>query len=1122
MEEFYFLVIGFSIGVLVTLKLIVPRMAKKNSAAVIEHPPAATSEVLPAYEAVATEEPLSAQLHRLSLPLEVYGDNTAHPKQLVDRQEFGEASALLANDSVALEIVTQYAFGANWTLACAALDALRMRDDREQAGPQVVSHFARLRPWPMYYALEFLLALEPRLPSGAPVAGAENWWNENLIIPAMFQNYFTKLEELDDVPSFGSWLQAQGASSPEETEKFLKNLNHRYANQLISVMRENQAERLDRGFLEGFGRFWSRSDPDNPMVEPVEWQELLDSAERAVTSTPVRSLLVRGEEKVGKSTFLRLLGDRLIGKGWSIFEAGGPELQAGQSYIGQLEERVRRLASEVVVSKRAIWYVPDIVQIAVSGTHSGQTASILDQVLGAMSTGRLLIISETTSAQLTQLVQLKPHLKGIFEAALLSPLSESRTRELVQTYTQRLTARSSIAFDADVVPMAMQLVRQYLDSTQLPGAVFDLVKLAYNHSVSLHLKNVTSRDVLASLSQLTGLPKSILDADEKVELSAVRLFFDQRVMGQGEAVQHVVDRIAMLKAGLTDPSKPIGVFLFAGPTGTGKTELAKTLADFLFGSAERLIRLDMSEYKTQDSISKIIGDAGSRQPGSDSLINRVRKQPFSVVLLDEFEKAHPNVWDLFLQVFDDGRLSDANGIAADFRHCIIILTSNLGATVHQNSGLGFGDRTEEFSPDQVMRAIAQSFRPEFVNRLDKVIVFQPLRRDLMREILHKELRLVLERRGFQNREWAVEWESSAIEFLLDKGFSAQLGARPLKRAIDQYLLAPLAATIVEHRVPEGDQFLFVRSDGRGIQVEFVDPDADRVSAIEAPQKEAVELAAIVLNALGSKAEHVTVLQELRLLGLRLDSEEWHSLSDRLGLAMGDANFWKDETRFGTLARFALLDRVKAAAKTAEALHERLEKSREKTGRFSPQLMARLARQLYLAKAGSLDALTNVPVESVLKVEIAMDAGGGTEGAKEWCDRLVGMYRGWADTRGMQCTTFPFESSLYLTISGFGAHRTLLQESGLHVLESGEEESGPSRCVARVRVAISPPGELKANAGRVLKSAIESEPVPQAIVRRYRDGSAPLVRDAKRGWRSGKLDAVLAGDFDLIGAVASEN
>src|SRR5205085_8518925 len=210
-----------------------------------------------------------------------------------------------------------------------------------------------------------------------------------------------------------------------------------------------------------------------------------------------------------------------------------------------------------------------------------------------------------------------------------------------------------------------------------------------------------------------------------------------------------------------------------------------------------------------------------------ALVNLIRKQPFSVVLLDEFEKAHPAVWDLFLQVFDDGRLTDRRGNTADFRHCVVIMTSNLGATLPHGASIGFSQEQAQFAAASVERAVGRAFRREFVNRIDRVVVFRPLGRGVMRDLLRKELTDVLTRRGLRTRQWAVEWDESAIEFLLEKGFTADLGARPLKRAVERYLLSPLAMTIVNHQFPEGDQFLFVRSsaDGAALDVQFVDPDA---------------------------------------------------------------------------------------------------------------------------------------------------------------------------------------------------------------------------------------------------------------------------------------------------------
>ena len=544
------------------------------------------------------------------------------------------------------------------------------------------------------------------------------------------------------------------------------------------------------------------------------------AAEAASLQTPTRSLLVSGEHRVGKTTFLRLLAERLEGEGWTVFEAGAADLMAGQQWFGQLEGRIQRTVEELSAAKKLIWYIPDILQMARSGTHQGQAASVLDQILPAVVSGRLIVWTEATPTSTARLLQLRPTLRSLFEAVRLEPQSQEETTALALAWVGRLADEGELEIDPDCVPVALSSARQYLSAANFPGSVLDLIKLTANRVLKSGTAAIQSHDVIVTLAQLTGLPVSILDNKERVDLASIRDYFTSRVIGQDEAVGAIVERIAMLKAGLNDPGKPIGVFLFAGSTGTGKTELAKTVAEYLFGSVDRMIRLDMSEFQTAETTHKILGG-----DDTDSLINRVRKQPFSVVLLDEFEKAHASIWDLFLQVFDDGRLTDAMGHVADFRHCIIILTTNLGATSHRTSGLGFAPTADAFTDGQIMRAIGQTFRPEFQNRLDKVIVFRPLTRDLMREILKKELNRVLERRGLKYREWAVEWEASAQDFLLEKGFSAEMGARPLKRAIDQYLIAPLAATIVERRFPEGDQFVFIRSDGRAIQTEFVDPDS---------------------------------------------------------------------------------------------------------------------------------------------------------------------------------------------------------------------------------------------------------------------------------------------------------
>ena len=239
-----------------------------------------------------------------------------------------------------------------------------------------------------------------------------------------------------------------------------------------------------------------------------------------------------------------------------------------------------------------------------------------------------------------------------------------------------------------------------------------------------------------------------------------------------------------------------------------------------------MIRLDMSEFQDPESLNRILGEPQGDQQFSDgALVDQIRKRPFSVVLLDEFEKSHRSVWDLFLQVFDDGRLTDRRGNTADFRNAIVIMTSNLGSGISAGGNPGFVDASGHFSAAAVMRAVERSFRKEFLNRIDRTVVFRPLARETMREILRKELADAFRRRGLRNRSWAVEWDESALEFLLQRGFTPHLGARPLRRAIERHLLSPLALTIVNHQYPEGDQFLFVRAEGQRLAVDFVDPDA---------------------------------------------------------------------------------------------------------------------------------------------------------------------------------------------------------------------------------------------------------------------------------------------------------
>jgi ATP-dependent Clp protease ATP-binding subunit ClpC len=1064
----------------------------------------------------------SARLQELGAALSSAGDASSHPRDLGSNPTFREAVAILESPDVPMSLVMDYAMGANWMPATVACAALCGRSDRDAASAPMARHFRHLSPWPMYYALQYFTKVTERPAVGSLVLHGPEYWTQHPLVPALLAEHFRARADLQDTPGFADSLPDATPEVLTAAETLLRKIDHPTAPVLIADLTAWRQRTLDREFLQAFGRFVERAPELELLVEHDAIKEPLVSAEAFALNDPFRSVLVVGEPRAGKTSFLMLLAARAAARGWSVFEAGAASLMAGQQYFGQLEERLRRLTTELAVEKRVLWYVPDFLQLFAGGTHTSQSASLLDQVLPAIVAGRIVVVSETTAAALTSMLQGRPALRSAVELVRLRPLTDAESDALARDLADRVSAVAEIEIPQAVTSSAMHLARHYLGTGQMPGTALDLIKLTAHRVAAHDGASMDRQDVLVTLSQLTGMPQLVLDDRERVELAAIRRYFAARVIGQDEAVNVVVDRIAMLKAGLTDPGRPIAVFLFAGPTGTGKTELAKTLAEFLFGSPDRLIRLDMSEFQTVESTRKILGEA-EQQTNGQALTHRVRKQPFSVVLLDEFEKAHPNAWDLFLQVFDDGRLTDATGQTVDFRHCIIVLTSNVGATIQQQAGPGFASTTGAFSQDHVTRAVHQSFRPEFVNRLDAIIVFRPLTRDLMRGILAKELARVLERRGLKHREWAVEWESSALDFLLDKGFSPAMGARPLKRAIDRHLLAPLAATLVEHRFPEGDQFLFVRSDGRAIQVEFVDPDAPPEPA---PRLESEPVAVsnltnarMMLQASGLPEERASLLAELQQIEARLADGPWSEVEASLVADMARPDFWNRPERFDVLSRYALIDRVKAAVGTARGLETRLSRSAGRDGRHSRDLISRLASQLYLVQHGIEDVLTESPVEVVLSVQPVLDAGPDPASSARWCERLLDTYRQWASRRQMQWDIVPGASSTpsLAVVSGFGAARILGREAGLHVLEYEDAREESARAAARVRVAPTPAVVPDAAEERrpALLSELNRVPAVASVVRRYRLDSSPLIRDATYGWRTGRQDLVLGGDFDLL-------
>ncbi|MBN1480720.1 AAA family ATPase [candidate division KSB1 bacterium] len=1065
-----------------------------------------------------------SRLYDIAESMQDYFQKTANPIDVLDSEDFLHGVKLLEKSSIPKEKVIQYGEGNNNVIACMAYRALLARELNNNDIDQIIESLDGLGAWPYHFAVDVLSRCEKPV-LGAVLAKAQEWWVENKNIIQATHDFIKKRIEKGDAQTFASHLDRLDEEDIFDVETFLQALDTKYTKPFLDEIKRRKASSVDTVFLNIVGRVWNSASFDNVIIQHKALEKHISEIESSLFHTPERSVLIVGESGVGKSALLQLLFKRLHDDHWHIFQASAVDIIAGQVYIGELEERIQNLIKKLHVQKRVLWYIPDFHQIVYTGRHRFSSAGILDMILPYIESGKIKVIGELHPAANEQVGRDNKRVHSIFSVHLIDPLDDNNTMMLAQQWVRKVEKDKDKTLSPTIFSEALHLAKQFLNSIAPPGNLLYLLKMAQRRLLveGRPFGEMRTDDLYIELSHLTGLPRDILDDQRGLDPDALRELFHKRVMGQNEAIDCLVERVAMIKAGLTDPTRPFGVFLFAGPTGTGKTEIAKTLAEFLFGSPDRMIRLDMSEFQAAESVDRILGRTATESQ-TKSLASLIREQPFSVLLLDEFEKANTSVWDLFLQVFDDGRLTDKGGTVSDFRHSIIIMTSNLGAKIGIGASIGFENAAAGFSLTSVKKSISQTFRREFLNRIDRVVIFNPLDRSTMRKILYKELNDTLQRRGLRTKEWAVEWEESAINFLLEKGFTPDLGARPLKRAIERYLLAPLALTIVNHQFPEGDQFLFVKSDGRRIHVEFIDPDAGETEEEHEETErldEKVTLKTVMLEPQRTSRELSYLESCYEALEKQINNPAWHDRKDDLLAAMSAKKFWDSPERFKTLGDIELMDRIESGLSTAESLISRIEKNT-----LPRNLVARLAQQLYLLNEAYNSFMAKAPQDAFIKIESKPKSTNTAETMNFFALQLKDMYINWAKKRLMKYELLneSIEGALadytcIIAISGFAAYTILEAESGMHVLENMEKDKHLIRHNIRVQVAPQaavPEANPQALLAQARTAFQKSSDKSRRIIRRYQVTPTPLVRDNIRKWRTGRLDRVLDGNFDVMG------
>lgn len=561
-------------------------------------------------------------------------------------------------------------------------------------------------------------------------------------------------------------------------------------------------------------------------MEPVVGREReLCEVEQILCRKNKNNPALIGEPGVGKTAIVEALAQRLasgqapqglVGK--KLYRLDLASVLAGTKYRGEFEERIRDILAEIRRAGNMILFVDEMHTIVGAGSAEGaiDAANILKPALGR---GEVQIIGATTPEEYRRHIEKDAALERRFQPVKVSEPSHEESISMLMGIRGSLERHHKVKISDAAISAAVELSTRYINDRFLPDKAIDLIDEAAARIRVSGGGLVTAEDIAEVVSVWTGIPVANLSADETKRLREMESILHRRVVGQSEAVRAVSMAIRRGRVGLSDPDRPIGSFLFLGPTGVGKTELCRALAEAVYGDTEAMIRLDMSEYMEKHAVSKLIGSPPGYVGYEDGgqLTEKVRRKPWSVVLFDEIEKAHEDVWSILLQIMDDGRLTDSTGRQVSFRNTIVVMTSNVGAKTISDGRprLGFASSGEDGQTqlsELINDELKNTFKPEFLNRIDETIVFHRLTRAEIRCITERMLLTVAAR--FEALGMSLSVPEQVVDVLAERGYDEKYGARPLRRAIRSLIEDKAAELMLSGGISRGDTVRAAVEDGK--------------------------------------------------------------------------------------------------------------------------------------------------------------------------------------------------------------------------------------------------------------------------------------------------------------------